>query len=214
MAEKLNIAILGAGNVGGALGRLWAAAGHDVRFGVPDPKGPRVTATLAAIQGKRRAATNPEAVSGAEVMVLSVPWPAAEQAIRSSGDLAGKILIDCTNPLTSDLKGLAVGLTTSAAEQVAGWAKGAKVVKAFNTIGSVNFGNAQFGGQKADGFYCGDDAGAKTVVRQLVEQAGLAPVDVGPLKNARLLEPLAMLWIDLAVNQRQGTNHAFKLLRR
>ncbi|MGH9455635.1 MAG: NADPH-dependent F420 reductase, partial [Terriglobia bacterium] len=110
--------------------------------------------------------------------------------------------------------GLTVGLTTSAAELVASWAPGAKVVKAFNTVGAAVFGNAQFGPQRADGFYCGDDAGAKSVVTHLIEQAGLEPVDVGALVNARLLEPLAMLWIDLAVNQRQGPNHAFKLLRR
>ncbi|HEV2688952.1 MAG TPA: hypothetical protein VGV35_10365, partial [Bryobacteraceae bacterium] len=96
----------------------------------------------------------------------------------------------------------------------ASWAPGARVVKAFNTIGSMNYGNARFGAQRADGFYCGDDPGAKALVRQLIEDIDMEPVDVGPLRNARLLEPLAMLWIDLAVNQRQGTNHAFKLLRR
>jgi 8-hydroxy-5-deazaflavin:NADPH oxidoreductase len=105
-------------------------------------------------------------------------------------------------------------VTTSAAEQVAGWATGAKVVKAFNTIGAPNFGNAQFGSQKAEGCYCADDTSAKATVRELVAAAGFDPVDVGPLRNARLPEPLAMLWVDLAVNQRQGINHACKLLRR
>jgi len=191
----LRIGILGAGNVGGALGRVWAAKGHQITFG-------------------KRGGSNAEAASSAEVVVLSVPWPAAQEAVKSAGDLAGKILIDCTNPLSPDLKGLAVGLTTSAAEQVAAWAPGAKVVKAFNTIGAVNFGNAKFGADLADGFYCGDDSAAKGVVKGLITDAGMNPVDVGPLGNARLLEPLAMLWIDLALNQKQGTNHAFKLLRR
>jgi predicted dinucleotide-binding enzyme len=190
----LKIGILGAGNVGGALGRVWAEKGHRITF------------------GKRE--SNAEAVAGAEVIVLSVPWEAAAAALRTAGDLAGKILVDCTNPLTPDLQGLAVGLTTSAAEQVAGWAPDAKVVKAFNTIGAVNFGNAKFGGELADGFYCGDDAAAKDVVKGLVQDAGMNPVDVGPLRNARWLEAIAMLWIDLAINQKQGTNHAFKLLRR
>ncbi len=192
---SLRIGILGSGNVGGALGRLWAAKGHDVVFG-------------------KRGASNREAASSSPVVVLTVPWPAAEEAIRDCGDLAGKILVDCTNPLAPDLKGLTVGLTTSAAEQVAGWAPGAKVVKAFNTIGAIDFGNADFGGVQADGFYCGDDAAAKSVVSGLISDAGMNPVDVGPLRNARLLEPLAMLWIDLAVNQKQGAGHAFKLLRR
>jgi predicted dinucleotide-binding enzyme len=97
---------------------------------------------------------------------------------------------------------------------VQGWAPGTAIIKAFNTIGAVHFGHAQFGAQRADGFYCGDDRDAKAIVEELISDAGLEPVDVGPLVNARLLEPLAMLWIELAVNQRQGTDHAFKLLRR
>ena len=211
---KYSIAVLGAGNVGASLARVWAAAGHDVSFGLPNPQSEKAQAAVKALAQKVRAATNKDAVLPARVVALCVPWPQAQEAIRSSGDLTGKVLIDCTNPLAPDLSGLAIGLTTSAAEQVAGWALGAKVVKAFNTIGAANFGNAQFGSEKADGYYCGDDAGAKATVRELVAAAGLDPVDVGPLRNARLLEPLAMLWIDLAVNQRQGVNHAFKLLRR
>ncbi|HEV3329662.1 MAG TPA: NADPH-dependent F420 reductase [Bryobacteraceae bacterium] len=192
---SLRIGILGAGHVGGALGRLWAAKGHDIQFG-------------------KRGSSNGEAAASAQVVVLTVPWPAAQDAIKDCGDLAGKILVDCTNPLTPDLKGLSVGLTTSAAEQVALWAPGAKVVKAFNTIGAVDFGNADFGGVVADGFYCGDDDASKKVVAALISDTGMNPVDIGPLRNARLLEPLALLWIDLAVIQKQGPNHAFKLLRR
>jgi predicted dinucleotide-binding enzyme len=85
-----------------------------------------------------------------------------------------------------------------------GWAQGAKVVKAFNTIGAADFGDAQFGAIRADGFYCGDDKAAKAEVRGLVESAGFEPSDVGPLKSARYLEAMAMLWIDLAVIQKQG----------
>jgi predicted dinucleotide-binding enzyme len=92
---------------------------------------------------------------------------------------------------------LSLGLTTSAAEPVAGWAQGAKAVKAFNSIGAVNSGNAKFGGELADGFYCGDDAAVKRLVKGLVQDAGMNPVDVGPLRNARWLEAMAMLWIDL-----------------
>src|SRR5579872_1994438 len=105
----LKIGILGSGNVGGALGRAWTAKGHDIKYG-------------------KRGASNAEAASAAQVVVLTVPWPAAQEAIRDCGNLAGKILIDCTNPLSPDLKGLTVGLTTSAGEQVASWAPGAKVV--------------------------------------------------------------------------------------
>lgn len=209
----MKIAVLGAGNVGGALGKLWAGHGHEVRFGVPDPGSEKIKALLASTGAKAQAGSNSEAAGASEVVVLSVPWPAAEQAIHDCGDLKSKVVIDCTNPLRSDLKGLAVGTTTSAAEQVAAWSA-AKVVKAFNTIGAGDYGNAEFSGTRADGFYCGDDDAAKGKVKPLIADIGLNPVDVGPLRNARLLEPLAMLWIDLAVNQKWGSNHAFKLLRR
>jgi len=210
---QTKIAILGAGNVGGALGRLWAGKGHVVTFGTPNANSDKMAKLLRTIPGAR-AAANRDAAASADAVVLCVPWPAAQEAIQSAGDLAGKIVIDASNPLANDLSGLVVGLTTSAAEQIAGWAPGARVVKAFNTIGSMNYGNARFGSQRADGFYCGDDQAAKDVVKQLIEDIDMEPVDVGPLRNARLLEPMAMLWIDLAVNQRQGANHGFKLLRR
>jgi predicted dinucleotide-binding enzyme len=209
----MKIAVLGAGNVGGALGKLWAAKGHEVHFGVPNAGGEKIKALLASTGGRAKAGSNREAAGASEVVVVSVPWPAAEQAIRDCGDLSSKVVIDCTNPLSADLKGLVVGLTTSAAEQVGAWSS-AKVVKAFNTIGAGNYGNAEFAGTRADGFYCGDDSAAKAKVKPLIADIGLNPVDVGPLRNARLLEPLAMLWIDLALNQKWGPNHAFKLLRR
>ena len=210
----MRVGILGAGNVGGALGRVWTRKGHEVIFGVPDAQSERTRKAIAALGGAGRAGTNAEAGAFGEVLVLSVPWPAARQAIESSGDLAGKVLIDCTNPLAADLKGLVVGLNTSAGEQVAEWARGARVVKAFNTIGAGNFGRTDFSGLIADGFYCGDDKAAKAVAKGLIADAGFNPVDVGPLRNARWLESLAMLWIDLAVNQGWGGDHAFKLLRR
>ncbi|MGA9884525.1 MAG: NADPH-dependent F420 reductase [Candidatus Acidiferrales bacterium] len=211
---KHTIAVLGAGNVGGALARLWAVAGHDVTLGLPDPQSEKSRAAVSKLGGRVRAAKNKDAAAPARIVALCVPWPAAQNALRECGDLSGKIVIDCVNPLMPDLQGLAVGTTTSASEQIASWASGAKVVKAFNTIGAANFGNAQFGAQRADGFYCGDDADAKNSVRELIDAAGLDPVDVGPLRNARCLEAMAMLWIDLAVNQKQGPGHAFKLLRR
>jgi predicted dinucleotide-binding enzyme len=210
----MRIGILGAGNVGGALARVWTGKGHEVLLGVPDAQGERTRKTIATLGGKGRAGTNAEAGRFGEVLVLSVPWPAAQHAIESSGNLEGKVLIDCTNPIAADMKGLTVGLNTSASEQAAGWARGARVVKAFNTIGAGNFGRADFAGVMADGFYCGDEAAAKALAKGLIADAGLNPVDVGPLKSARWLEPLAMLWIDLAVNQHWGVDHAFKLLRR
>jgi hypothetical protein len=137
-----------------------------------------------------------------------------KEAVQGLGDLTGKVLIDAVNPLLPDLSGLVLGTTTSAAEQVASWARGAKVVKAFNTVGSNIMENPVFGQDKPVLFFCGDDAGAKGKVKQLADELGLEGVDAGPLTQARLLEPLALLWISLAFKAGLGREIAFKLLRR
>ncbi|MBC7928351.1 MAG: NAD(P)-binding domain-containing protein [Bryobacteraceae bacterium] len=183
------IAIVGSGNVGGALARLWTAAGHDVR-----------------VAGRQNCA---QTILPADAVALCVPWSAAETALASCGDLGGKTLIDCTNPINSGLDGLVLGGSTSAAEHIQMLAPDASVVKAFNTIGASMLGNAGLDGGVADGFYCGDSATAKQVVSKLIAATALRPVDVGPLRNARYLEAMAMLWIDLAVNQKKGPTFAF-----
>jgi predicted dinucleotide-binding enzyme len=185
------IATIGSGNVGGTLARLWAVAGYEVR-----------------LAGRQNCA---QVVAVADVVALCVPWHGAEVALTSCGDLAGKILIDCTNPLASGLDGLVLGGTASAAERIQIWHPHAFIVKAFNSIGAALLGKGKIGGRMADGFYCGDSATAKQVVGPLITAAGLRPVDVGPLRNARYLEAMAMLWIDLAVNQKRGATFAFTL---
>jgi predicted dinucleotide-binding enzyme len=173
--------------------------------------------SLAGSSGRNvRWGTIAETARFGEIILISVPWFAAQDAIRSAGSLEGKIVIDVMNPWAPEGPGtgLAIGHTTSAAEEVAGWAPGAKVVKAFNTIGFQNFGKPQFGAQRATLFYCGDNAEAKAVVARLGEEMGFEPVDSGPLKNARCLEPMALLWAQLAVPLGMGFDIAFKLVRR
>ena len=211
----MKIGIIGAGNVGGELGKLWAGKGHEIVFGVRDPADAKVRDLLSSIRGSARAGSVKDAGTFGEVVVLAIPWSATEEAVKAAGDLSGKVVIDCTNPLLPDLSGLALGTTSSAGEEVARWAKGARAVKAFNTIGAANFGIPQFGPQNASMFICGDDAGAKATVGRLAAELGFEVVDAGPLNASRMLEPLAMLWIHLAFNQGFGpTGHAFKLLRR
>lgn len=210
----MKIGIIGSGNVGGALGTRWAKIGHEVIFGTRDPRGPEMQQLAARASGKTRAASLADAAREGQVLLLATPWPAAQQVIAGLGDLSGKILIDATNPLLPDLSGLAIGTTTSAAEQVAGWARGAKVVKAFNTVGANIMANPAFEGHRPVMFYCGDDADAKQVVAKLISELVFEPVDAGPLKQARLLEPFAMLWISMALGQGMGQDFAFELLRR
>jgi predicted dinucleotide-binding enzyme len=208
----MRIGIIGAGNVGSALGQGWSRAGHEVTFGVRDPAAPKVR-TLVEETGAKAASVAEAAASG-EVVVFATPWEATEDAVQGAGDLAGKIVFDCTNPLAPQLAGLTHGFDTSAAEMVAAWAPGARVVKIFNTTGANNMANPDFGGIAATMFYCGDDAEAKAVAARLAADLGFDPLDAGNLEQARLLEPLALLWIRLAYVQKQGREIAFKLLRR
>jgi predicted dinucleotide-binding enzyme len=210
----MKIAIIGAGNVGGTLGAAWANRGHQVFFAVRDAADPKLKELLARVGGKARAASVKDAAAAAEVAALTVPWPAAQDALHSAGDLSGKILLDCTNPLKPDLSGLTVGYTASGAEQVAAWVPGARVVKIFNTTGFPNMANPEYREGRSMMLYCGDDASAKKVAAQLAAELGFEPYDVGPLTEARLLEPFALVWIHLAVQQKMGTGFAFRLMRR
>jgi 8-hydroxy-5-deazaflavin:NADPH oxidoreductase len=140
------------------------------------------------------------------------PWPATAEALRGLGNLAGKILLDCTNPLKPSLDGLEVANTTSAGEQVAQWSPGARVVKIFNAVGANIMANPLFDSTPTTLFYCGDDSAAKSAARDLAAAIGFDPVDAGPLKQARVLEPFALLWISLAFGG-QGREIAFRLMR-
>src|SRR3954471_9379861 len=112
----MRIGIIGAGSVGGALGSGWARAGHEVTFGVRDTSSPKVQKLMEETGAK--AASVADAAAGAEVVVLATPWEATEEAVRNAGDLAGKIVFDCTNPLAPQLSGLTHGFETSAGEMI------------------------------------------------------------------------------------------------
>src|SRR5262245_31401317 len=134
----MKIAIIGAGNVGGTLGKAWSKQGHDICFSVRRPNDDKTRQIVQSIGGKTHLGTVAEAAAFGDVVVLATPWHATGAAIQAAGDLSGKTVIDCTNPLKADVSGLELGFTTSGAEQVAQWAKGAKVCKAFNTTGANN----------------------------------------------------------------------------
>jgi hypothetical protein len=210
----LKIAVLGTGAVGAALGLRWTQAGHSVTFGSRQPLSEKVLEVVEQCGPGTAAQACAQAVAGAEAIVLAVPWQAARQTLAELGDFRGRPLIDCTNPLLSDLSGIELGHSTSAAEQIAAWVPTARVVKAFNTASVKVMLNPLFGEQRATMFYCGDDAAAKTVVQQLIAAIGFEPADAGPLTSARYLEPLAMLYIHLAFRHGWGSNCAFKVMKR
>jgi predicted dinucleotide-binding enzyme len=163
--------------------------------------------------GRAKAGSPSDAAAFGDVIVNALPWDATKPVI-SSLNIAGKILLDATNPLLPGLAGMEVGTTTSGAEQVAQWAPGARVVKVFNTTGFGNMANPVYQGEPIPMFYCGDDADAKTTGAQLAKEVGFTPVDAGPLSNARLLEPLALLWIWLANVGGLSRDFAFQIARR
>jgi len=201
----MKIAVLGKGNVGSALGAGWISRGHEVVYGVRDLAKEKDTARTRLVK---------DATQASEVIVLAVPWNAVPAAIHAAGNLSGKVILDATNPLLPDLSGLDVPPGTSGGEQVASLVPGAAVVKIFNTTGYPNMANPDYNGQRATMFYCGDDEAAKKSAAALAEDLGFEAVDAGPLRQARYLEPLAFLWISLALQQGLGVNIAFKLMRR
>ena len=205
----MRIAIIGAGSVGATLGRAWIKHGEEVIWGLRNPADPKYT-TLP----KDRLKAPAEAVKGAEVVVIATPWSAAEAAINSLGSLAGKTVIDCMNPLGMGPDGLqlVLGFNTSAGEQVASWAPGAFVFKTLKTTGAGNMARAAEYPVKPFMPVAGDDAAKKAVVMELVAALGFEP-DAGPFKNARLLEPFAMVWIDQAMKRGRGRDFAFALVK-
>jgi predicted dinucleotide-binding enzyme len=204
----MRLGIIGAGNVGGTLGRLFEAQGHDVRFGVRDPD-----KQAAGGLPRDRSGSVSEIAAFGDVIFLAIPWSGVKEALAAAGSLAGKTVIDCVNPLLPDLSGLTLGTTTSAGEEIARLIPQAKVVKCFNTLGYMNFAHPLFGDQKASMFFAGDDAGAKLIVSELGNQLGFDMIDAGPLAQSRWLEAMAMLWISMAYKYGGSQRSAFKLLR-
>jgi NADPH-dependent F420 reductase len=209
----MNIGIIGTGNMGSGLGRLWARRGHVVFFGSRDPqKALRLGETLGVMAS---GGTIAQAAAFGQVVLLAVRWDAVPEALKAAQSLDGKILIDCTNPMTSDWMRLVEGLTTSGAEKIQSLVPGAQVVKAFNHVyAQIIQSSPLFGSQNASVFYCGDNADAKECVASLIEDAGFDPVDSGPLQNARYLEPIAEQMVQFAYVIGMGTDQALKIIRR
>ena len=199
----MQVTLIGSGNMGSGLAKQLAKAGHQV---VILSRNTEQAAELAKQTGSRLFEDGADQ-GASEVVLVATAYADAVGALRQVGDLSGKIIIDITNPLTADYMGLTLGHSTSAAEEIAKVFPGANLVKAFNTLFAQVLQNGpDFGtGQLVPVFYAGDNAGAKDVVRTLIESTGFVAVDAGPLKNARYLEPLAGLNIYFGYGAGQGT---------
>jgi NADPH-dependent F420 reductase len=195
--STMKVAIIGAGNVGKALGTSIARAGHEVTIAAKHPEHARAAAGEI---GARSSGSSAAAVADAEVVILAVPYAAAtsELAAEIRGEVNGRTVVDVSNPLTPDYSGLATN-RTSAAEELQQQLPDAKVVKAFNTIFASNQVHPS---RDIDGFVAADDAEAKSKVLELVDSIGFSPLDVGPLSSARYLEGMA--FINIGLNAQNG----------
>lgn len=196
----MRIAILGAGNVGGGLGAACAAVGHAVVFGVRDPGSLKAMEALATIPDAT-ATTPAEAVEGADVVVFALRWSAVPPTIEGLPSLAGRIVIDAMNRLDGD-----PGRSTT--QDLAVLLPGAKLAKAFNTIGFENLATARARRRPAAMFVAGDDTDAKRVAMDLAAELGFVPADAGGLVNAIALEHMVRVWLALAQTFGRGVGFA------
>lgn len=196
----MNIAIIGAGNVGSALAMSFTRAGHSV---VISSRKPGDALRVASQTGARAAASNAEAANDADIVVLAIPFSSAE-AVASDirRQVRGKPVVDVSNRMTFGEDGPAIDDGPSNAERLASFLPDAHIVKAFNTLFSSNQTDPTVDGVRLDGFIATDDAAARGVVAELLDSIGLKPIDAGPLSRAQQLEQLAFL--NIALNATNG----------
>lgn len=214
----MQIGILGSGDVGQALALGFIKLGHEVKIGTRDPDSGKLKPWLAKAGKKASTGSFEETARFADIAVLATLWSGTESALKlagAPGSLAGKLVMDVTNPLIYEPgkhPRLALGLDDSGGEQVQRWLPQSKVVKAFNTVGHAHMVDPKFPGGPPDMFICGEDASAKQVVAGICKNFGWGVIDAGGISGARLLEPMCILWVDYGLNT-GSWNHAFKLLR-
>jgi 8-hydroxy-5-deazaflavin:NADPH oxidoreductase len=196
----MNIAIIGAGNIGGALGTHWARAGHALWFGVRNPGDVKFD----RLRLLGRVVPVAEALAGAEVVLLSLPSAGVADLVAEHGArLAGKTVIDATNNVGgAELNSLAV---------LKDQAPGAVLVRAFSTLGWENFVQPHIGGVPLDLFYCAQPA-ARSVADQLIAEVGLRPIYLGDLETVHAVDGTARVWFALVFGQKHGRHLALKLV--
>ncbi|WP_267904852.1 MULTISPECIES: NADPH-dependent F420 reductase [Rhizobium] len=185
---NMKIAVIGTGNMGAGLARLLTQAGSDVVIGHRDPA--KAAAFAAELGAGVEAGGVAAAIKLADIVILALPYSVIAETLKEAGNLKGKVLIDISNPVTADFSGLVVGHSSSAAEEIQALAPEATVVKAFNTIFAPLLPAEGRNGKVLQVLIAGDDEKAKRAVSSLVKSIGFEPVDAGPLRNARFIEPI------------------------
>jgi hypothetical protein len=208
----MRIGILGSGLMGAKLGTLFARAGHQVTFSYA--RDPKKLARLARAAGPRAHAGTPrEAARDADAVLLAVHWSRMADVLEQAGDLEGKVIVSCSMPMNATDTELVVAHTSSGAEALASKLPRSRVVAAFNTVPSevlFDVYEARRKSSHASLVYCGDDAGAKRVAARLIRDVGFDPLDAGPLRMARYIEPFTMLIARLAYERKGGPRLAYR----
>lgn len=204
----MQISIIGAGNMAAGIATRALAGGHRVELTDLDPaKAKALAEDLRARVPGADVDVDAAALSEADIVVLALPFAAAEEfAAANREELAGRVVVDISNPVDATFDSLVVPPGTSAAERIAAASPSARVVKAFNTTFAGPLVAGQAGGAPLDVFIAGDDTGAKQAVADLAASGGLRPIDAGPLRRARELEGFQLL--HMALQQTLGTNFA------
>lgn len=213
--QNVKVGILGSGDVGRVLASGFAGLGHEVKIGTRDAG--KLSGWAASAGPRASVGSFEETARFGDLIVLATLGVATEQVIRSVGPqhFDGKVVIDATNPLdfSAGAPRLTVGHTDSLGERVQRALPGARVVKAFNTVGNAHMINPQFPGGPPDMFICGDDAGAKRLVTQICDHFGWGVIDIGGIEGSRYLEPMCLVWV-LHGTRTRSWNHAFKMLHK
>jgi hypothetical protein len=208
----VNVTIIGTGNMARAIGGRLLAGGHQVTVLSKEVEAAEQVVGDLDADGSAGAGRSGDPIAD-EVVVLAVYFPDAMPAVESYGDaLAGKTIIDVSNPVNETYDDLVTPPDGSAAQELAARTGGAKLVKAFNTTFANTLNEGRVGGQPLDVFLAGDDEDAKATVATLVEDGGLRPVDAGPLRRARELEAAGLLHMSVQGTLGTGFGSALKIL--
>jgi predicted dinucleotide-binding enzyme len=211
--SKVNVGILGSGDVGKSFARAFAALGHEVMIG---SRSPEKLGDFTSGQGERvRAGSFEETAKFGDLIALATHGMGTSEALRIAGvqNFDGKVVIDATNPLDFSTGGprLSIGFDDSLGEQIQRQIPAARVVKAFNTVGNAHFYQPKFAGGPPDMFLAGNDNDAKKIVSQVCEAFGWGVIDIGGIDGSRHLEPMCMVWVLHGIRS-GGWSHAFKML--